>query len=439
VANFLTATERVQSVEQVQMNGSGPPEVVVIAVNQPNTQYSGFVSQRLLVLAWDSYAHRWTAVFDSNSSSTPYINSQLDAPDNSLQAAYIPSSSNSGAAAPPQAPLWSQMKILPIADQPNGGHDLLFSVVPFSASGAGMAGIIHYGNQTASIVWGYSTGDGVDISIAGKAPHQEAVVSTEWDTSADPHCCGIRTFSAVLKVEFDKYSPGSDSYKVVKDTRPWLGAWVYSASTSSPSTLFTFSPAVVISTTPGSPAASVLKQGDILEGVVGAKQPSGGQGDIGPAIVDQLAEQNVGQTVTLEVNRGGQMITVPVRLGSRSASDAIDAEPPDPGDLGISGSTMTSALASQYSLPNSQGVLVDSTVSGGPADNAGIEEEDIITSVGGYPTPNFDDLTIAVCILGVGASVQVNYVDTSGVSQSAEVTLGTPSTDSSEYTSFDYL
>jgi len=203
--------------------------------------------------------------------------------------------------------------------------------------------------------------------------------------------------------------------------------------------LFTFSPAVVISTTPGSPAASVLKQGDILEGVVGAKQPSGGQGDIGPAIVDQLAEQNVGQTVTLEVNRGGQMITVPVRLGSRSASDAIDAEPPDPGDLGISGSTMTSALASQYSLPNSQGVLVDSTVSGGPADNAGIEEEDIITSVGGYPTPNFDDLTIAVCILGVGASVQVNYVDTSGVSQSAEVTLGTPSTDSSEYTSFDYL
>jgi S1-C subfamily serine protease len=76
--------------------------------------------------------------------------------------------------------------------------------------------------------------------------------------------------------------------------------------------------------------------------------------------------------------------------------------------------------------------------SGGPADNAGLQGDDIITSIGGYPVKTTTDLTIACAIIGQGSSVNVNFVNAEGVSQSAQITLGVPSAANS-FESFDYL
>jgi len=72
----------------------------------------------------------------------------------------------------------------------------------------------------------------------------------------------------------------------------------------------------------------------------------------------------------------------------------------------------------------SSGAEIANVVSGGPADKAGLAAGDTITSVNGHSISSPDDLTNVMLREKPGASVQVQYLDTSGQQQSTTVTLG---------------
>ena len=63
-------------------------------------------------------------------------------------------------------------------------------------------------------------------------------------------------------------------------------------------------------------------------------------------------------------------------------------------------------------------------VSGGPADYAGLVPGDLITAVDGHAVSSPTGLSTSIAAEKSGASVSVTYVDQSGATQTANVTLG---------------
>lgn len=82
--------------------------------------------------------------------------------------------------------------------------------------------------------------------------------------------------------------------------------------------------------------------------------------------------------------------------------------------LGIVGATLTGV----------EGVLVHDVVPNGPAAKAGIVPGDIITAVGGQPTPSSEELASVLAGMQPGQSVPVSIVKPDGTSTTVNVTLG---------------
>lgn len=71
------------------------------------------------------------------------------------------------------------------------------------------------------------------------------------------------------------------------------------------------------------------------------------------------------------------------------------------------------------------GALIVDTVSGGPADQAGLVQGDTITALDGNPVDSPSTLGSLMQHEAPGASVEVDYLDQTGTPQTATVTLGT--------------
>jgi Do/DeqQ family serine protease len=77
------------------------------------------------------------------------------------------------------------------------------------------------------------------------------------------------------------------------------------------------------------------------------------------------------------------------------------------GWLGLSGRSVTSALAAAFGLRPETGVLIFSTVQGGPAEQAGLRPGDVITRVGDHPVAVIQDLFDLVAETGADAAVSL--------------------------------
>jgi S1-C subfamily serine protease len=106
--------------------------------------------------------------------------------------------------------------------------------------------------------------------------------------------------------------------------------------------------------------------------------------------------------------------------------------------LGISGSSITPELARALKLPESEGVLVNEVVKGGPADEAGVKGGDtsatiegasfrlggdVITEVSGKKISGMEDVINAVNAASPGDKLELT-VDRGGKPQTITVTLG---------------
>jgi S1-C subfamily serine protease len=114
----------------------------------------------------------------------------------------------------------------------------------------------------------------------------------------------------------------------------------------------------------------------------------------------------VGQTITLTVLRDGDETGVEVTLGARPSQSEqlleenqaplIPLATPEPAGglwIGIQGGTITPEFAEAAGLPaGTQGVIIESIVPEGPADEAGLRSGDIITAMDGRTVETIEEL-----------------------------------------------
>jgi predicted metalloprotease with PDZ domain len=151
--------------------------------------------------------------------------------------------------------------------------------------------------------------------VIGPPGRQDVAVSSVWTTESDPQCCPARSYRFVVAKGTGRQ--GGDYYRVITDDRPWLGAIITEQPRQSPDFR-----AVVVSVVPGSPAAGLLRPGDVLTAINGS--PALGHGLV-PAIFDQLAVYKPGQTVSLDLIRQGNLITLRITFGSLADRRAVNA------------------------------------------------------------------------------------------------------------------
>jgi S1-C subfamily serine protease len=88
------------------------------------------------------------------------------------------------------------------------------------------------------------------------------------------------------------------------------------------------------------------------------------------------------------------------------------------------GDTAFLGVAVEGNTYGGPGAVVTSVVSGSPAEAAGITPGDLITSFGGQTVSSPDGLTALVATQKPGAPISATYVDQSGMTQTANVALG---------------
>jgi S1-C subfamily serine protease len=80
-----------------------------------------------------------------------------------------------------------------------------------------------------------------------------------------------------------------------------------------------------------------------------------------------------------------------------------------PGYMGVSIATLTPQLRSEYGFTPTSGAVVIRVVPGGPADQAGLTEADVIVAIGSKPVTSVADLQAAVQAARAGQSVRVTF------------------------------
>ncbi len=89
----------------------------------------------------------------------------------------------------------------------------------------------------------------------------------------------------------------------------------------------------------------------------------------------------------------GVAYAIPINTAQRYLSQLIGGQTVTHARLGIAGATMTRSLAQQANVDYVAGVYVDQVQSGSPADQAGIQSGDVITSIDGQAATTFEALS----------------------------------------------
>jgi S1-C subfamily serine protease len=131
--------------------------------------------------------------------------------------------------------------------------------------------------------------------------------------------------------------------------------------------------------------------------------------------------QSAEQAYSIPINEAVS-IAKQIEAGSSSADVHIGAT----GFLGLEiGSSSQSPFGSLGGSGDTSGVTIEGTVSGSPAASAGLTEGDEITAVGGHSVSTGEDIAKALVPYHPGDSVSISWMDTSGQSHTATVTLAT--------------
>jgi serine protease Do len=144
--------------------------------------------------------------------------------------------------------------------------------------------------------------------------------------------------------------------------------------------------ALVAQVQPDTPASHAgLQAGDVIRGVNGAdvKDPRD--------LAVQIAQVKPGDDAKLDIFRNGkpQAVSLTVEAMPNSTEVAEAGQPSHEAKLGLALSPITPDAREQLNLPDSQGgVLVSGVEQGSPADQAGLQQGDVIVGVGNKPVSN---------------------------------------------------
>ncbi|HKO10474.1 MAG TPA: Do family serine endopeptidase [Acidobacteriaceae bacterium] len=163
--------------------------------------------------------------------------------------------------------------------------------------------------------------------------------------------------------------------------------------------------AVVTEVNAGSPGDKAgLKTGDVITGINGQQITDSGQ-------LQMLVLQNApGTTIHLEVARDGKTMTVPVTLGSMNdnGNEVLAANHSGKGRWGLGLADLTPDVRNQIQASrNVEGAVVESVRPGSPADEAGLQQGDVIVSVNRKPTHNAQEVAQALSSVPEGQDALV--------------------------------
>ncbi|HJT36810.1 MAG TPA: trypsin-like peptidase domain-containing protein [Actinomycetota bacterium] len=156
-----------------------------------------------------------------------------------------------------------------------------------------------------------------------------------------------------------------------------------------------------------------LGQGENLTDAIQTDAPIN-PGNSGGALADGQGDV-IGINTAILGGSGGNVgvgFAIPISVAKRDADQIIKTGKAQRPFLGISGDN----------APNSGGALIQSVVSGGPADRAGLRIGDVIIAVNGTQISSFDDLISALSTHQPGQQVQIGYLR-AGTHHTATVTL----------------
>ncbi len=165
--------------------------------------------------------------------------------------------------------------------------------------------------------------------------------------------------------------------------------------------------AVVTQVEPDSPGAKAgLKVGDVITQIDGKEVTDAG----GLQVV--VGEQNPGTTIHLQVMREGKSLTTPVTLEAMGSRDKSGNETSEAGQgkprWGIGLGDITPDVRQQLQAPdNLRGAVVERVQPGSPADNAGLQQGDVILEVDRKPVQNAAEVQRALSSVPKGQDALV--------------------------------
>jgi hypothetical protein len=299
---------------RARLTGSTVPDAIVTSVSSVAGP-AGFRSEDLQVLSWDPGAEQWGLDFDAQrvASNTFYVSTDTS----NTRPGLLTATGRTDAT--PLLDPDAQVTIGPVRFEhllPGGGEQLVFSEVSnYGGSGAPAELIVvDFHGGLANVIYEWSGDGGVNYRVVGN----QIVAHAAYWTSSDAHCCPVRTYRFVVGRTSGRY------LSELSDQRPWLGVYAKSLDSGKSS-----SPVKVLGVVPGSPAAAVIRPGDILVAVRNAPKLHNPSGNLlGPILYDQVSALDAGQTVQLLVSRNGVRIELSIKLGSLAGGSAANAVPP---------------------------------------------------------------------------------------------------------------
>jgi serine protease Do len=147
--------------------------------------------------------------------------------------------------------------------------------------------------------------------------------------------------------------------------------------------------ALVAQVQPNTPASEAgLQPGDVIRSVNGTKIATPRD------LAVQVAAVAPGDDAKLDIVRNGEATTVNVKVRQMPNDQTAEATSgaPSQAQLGLALGPITPNARNQLSLPNdTQGVVITGVKQGSPADQAGLQQGDVIVGVGNKPVGNPDE------------------------------------------------
>jgi hypothetical protein len=283
LARLVPTNYRVLTVQRARLSGQPEPEVIVSSVG-PLNRYKVHPAD-LQVFSWDAVASRWNVVFDGQTVSYP-----------------------SGPLIDPRADMRVD-RIGFVRFVPAGGSDLVFTTSEFLPSGSRSdLVVVGFRHAEASVDYFWSGSSGVRFRITGTDVTQRVVATAAYRTVVDPPSQPARTYRFTIGLQHGLLG-------VLHDDRPWIGLSVAGTDRSRLAPLGSLrSHLRVLAVIPHSPAAKLFRVGDVIVGLTPARPWKGNL--LGPALIDQIAEERAGKRIVFTVHRGANYLRLPFRLGS---------------------------------------------------------------------------------------------------------------------------
>ncbi len=148
-------------------------------------------------------------------------------------------------------------------------------------------------------------------------------------------------------------------------------------------------------------------------------------GNSGGALIDAKGRLVGINSAILSMTSGsiGIGFAIPINLASSIMQSLIETGTVRRGFMGVSVQELTPELAAEFNTKDAKGVLITDLSSGGPAEKAGLKQEDIIVAINGKSVGSSQDLRLLVAETAPGSKVRVNYLR-DGKPGEVEVTLG---------------